>query len=229
MSKEFFHIGGARQTYSRSILFNTDSISDNLSAGKAAIRRSTFALSTPAMPSTLMTDSCRSHGGFGKLTSHSPPRISVVIGTTTDMFRWLSHLATETTTQGRTLAAMPKSTKTTSPRLKFVIIHIRRRTEFFPCVSHKIFHGCFLFALSRDEFQVIKDFAQYRFRLVLDFLDQNFLCAHGVNYPHSADLGKRVFLSFPHCDCRPTLPNYLKPRIHIYEQRIHPHRRGAGA
>src|ERR1700722_15304318 len=35
---------------------------------------------------------------------------------------------------GRTFAAMPNSTSTTSPRLKLVIIHARRRSKLFPCV-----------------------------------------------------------------------------------------------
>src|ERR1043165_7447185 len=64
--------------YKPSIRFNTDSISDILSAGNDDKRRSIFALSTPAMPNTFTTDSCLSHAGFGKRISHSPPRISVV-------------------------------------------------------------------------------------------------------------------------------------------------------
>jgi hypothetical protein len=82
-----FQIRSQNPNYKPSNRFNTDSIANILSAGKAAMRRSIFALSTPAMPSTLTTDSCRSHAGFGKGISHSPPRISVVIGTTTDILR----------------------------------------------------------------------------------------------------------------------------------------------
>ncbi len=103
------------------------------------MRRMIFALSTPAMPRTFTTDSCRSHAGLGNGTSHSPPRISVVMGTTTDMVRSASGRRTETTTQGLTLAAMPKSTITTSPRSNLVIINFGRGTQFVPCVGHNVF------------------------------------------------------------------------------------------
>src|SRR5438876_8624341 len=111
-------------------------ISSILSSGNGASRRSIFELSTPAIPRRLTTDVFFIHGGFGKLTSHSPRRISVVIGTTTDMLRWLSGLEIDTTTQGRILATIPRSTKTTSPRLKLVIINVWRRTKLFPSIGN---------------------------------------------------------------------------------------------
>jgi hypothetical protein len=60
------------------------------------------------------------------------PRISVVKGATTDMLRRLSALGMEMTTQGRTLATWPKSTRTTSPRLKLVIKDGWSRSELIP-------------------------------------------------------------------------------------------------
>src|ERR1041385_6549480 len=95
--------------------------------------RSMRDLSTPAIPKRFTTQVCLSQGGFEKLISHSPFRISVVIGTTTAMpVRWLSGFVMETTTAGRTLAAIPRSTTTTSPRLKLVIEDVRGRSKPFP-------------------------------------------------------------------------------------------------
>src|SRR5271155_1879947 len=95
----------------------------------------------PAMPRTLTTDSVRNQCGLEKATSHSPPRISVVIGTTTDMLRLWSGFEIETTTQGRTFCVTPKSTMTTSPRLKLVIIDLWSWTEFFPRVRDNFTHS----------------------------------------------------------------------------------------
>jgi hypothetical protein len=75
-----------------------------------------FALSTPAIPKIFTTDFSFHHAGFESDTSHLPPRISVVIGTTTLIFRSESGLATDTTTQGRTFEAIPRSMITTKTR-----------------------------------------------------------------------------------------------------------------
>src|ERR1039458_4817135 len=85
----------------------------------------------------------------------------------------------ETTTQGRTLALMPKSTMTTSPRSKLGIINFRRRPKFFPVVRDEAVHRRFRLALAFEEFDVVQNFPQHRFGLALDFFNQHFLRAHG--------------------------------------------------
>jgi hypothetical protein len=84
----------------------------------------------------------------------------------------------ETTTQGRILAVMSKSTTTTSPRLKPVIVHFRGGPKFFPRISHNIVHRRFYLALTFQKIEVVPEFAQHWLRLVFDFFKQNFLCAH---------------------------------------------------
>ncbi len=131
---------GAEKFSSARVRRMTASICFNGSMGKEAMRREIFALSTPAIPRTFTTEFCRSHGGFGNDTSHCPPRTSVVIGTTTDIFRSLSGDGIDTITQGRVLAATPSSTITTSPRLKFVIINFGCRPELLPTISNDVIH-----------------------------------------------------------------------------------------
>src|SRR5713226_579477 len=129
--------GRAKRRYFRpSSLARPFSISANLPESKRPSLRSILLLSTPATPIRFTTEVCLSQGGLGKLTSHSPFLISVVIGTTTDMLRWLSAFGMETTTAGLTLACIPKSTATTSPRLKLIIINVRGRPQLLPGVHH---------------------------------------------------------------------------------------------
>lgn len=120
------------------------------SSGKGAIRWTILAWSTPAMPSTFTTDSWRSHLGLAKVTSHPPPRISVVRGTTTAMLRSRSGWRADTTTHGLALATIPKSTNTTSPRSNLVIIDLWRWPELFPGVRHQSLHqACWSLHLGR--------------------------------------------------------------------------------
>src|ERR1035438_3760981 len=93
---------------------------------------------------------------------------------------------------------MPKSTTTTSPRLKLVIVHFRGGTKFFPGVRDEAVHRHFLLAPAFEEFQVVQDFTHHGFGLMLDFFNQNILRAHALNYPAKLVFGK------PYCPGRPS-------------------------
>jgi hypothetical protein len=48
----------------------------------------------------------------------------------------------------------------------------------------------FLFSLPGKEPQIVPDFPQDRFRLILNFSKQHFLSAHVFNYPHNLTSSK---------------------------------------
>jgi hypothetical protein len=63
-------------------------------------------------------------------------------------------------------------------RISETELNFRRRPKFFPGVRDHAVHGNFRFVPTVQKIQIIPEFAQYRLRLMLDFLEQNFLRAH---------------------------------------------------